>query len=191
MKKSMIILGIIILMASACSSDKDSVKQAKEQNQNSAIDEDISAFLTEAADARLMDIEEGKLAKARGTTSEIRQYGERMITDQTKLLHEIRILAASKNIVLPNVLSNEKEDDLKDLREKQGEAFDKAFIRMITTDHKRDVREFEKATDFKDRDIQKFASSYLPLIESHLDEIKKVRDDVISEHEGQKENEDQ
>jgi putative membrane protein len=164
------------LYLSACSSsDRDSVKQAQEQNQNSAIDEDISKFLTEAADARMMDIEEGKLAKERGTTPEIRQYGEWMITDQSRLLKELRVLAASKNIVLPNTLSNEKADGLEDLKEKEGEDFDDKFIKMITQDHKRDVDEFEDATDFKDKDVKKFAETNLPLIQSHLDKIQQIK----------------
>src|SRR5688572_33066010 len=79
-------LGLISswMICSCSSSETDSVKQAQKQNQNSAIDEDISEFLTEAADARMMDLEQGKLAKERGTTAAIRQYGEWMITDQTK-----------------------------------------------------------------------------------------------------------
>lgn len=156
----------------SCSSGKDSVSIAQEQNNNAAIDEDISKFLTNAADARMMDLEEGKLAKELGTTPAVRQYGELMITDQTKLLHDIKVLAASKNITLPSTLSNKKRDGLEDLKEEKGEEFDEQFIKMMKIDHKRDVEEFEDAKDFKDKDVKKFATQYLPLIESHLDKIK-------------------
>lgn len=184
MKKitSVLICSISAMLIFSCtSSDNDSVKQAHQQNVNSAIDEDISEFLTKAADARMMDIEQGKLARSRGTTAVIKQYGEKMVTDQTKLLHEIRVLAASKNIVLPNTLSNEKKDGLEDLQEEQGEDFDEKFIKMMIIDHKRDVRAFENATDFKDKDVQKFANSYLPVIESHLDQIQRIKDNDQSE----------
>jgi putative membrane protein len=159
----------------SCSNSKDSVKQAQEQNQNSAIDEDISKFMTEAADARMMDVEEGKLAKERGSTTAIREYGEQMITDHTKLMHDLKVLAASKNITLPNTLSNRKTDGLEDLKKEQGEDFDKKFIKMITADHKRDVRAFEDAEDFKDKDVQSFAARYRPVIESHLDKIEQIK----------------
>lgn len=171
-------------MFSCSSSENDSVKQAHQQNVNSAIDEDISEFLTKAADARMTNIEQGKLAKSQGTTAAIKQYGEKMVTDQTKLLHELRVLAASKNIMLPNVISNDKKDDLEDLREEQGEEFNEAFVKMITIDHKRDVRAFEKATDFKDKDVQKFANAYLPVFESHLDQIQRIKDNESGLSEG-------
>ena len=165
----------------SCSNKDDSVKQAQMQNTNSAIDEKISVFLTEAADGRMMDIEEGKLAKTRATTNEIRKYGERMVSEQTKLLHEIRVLAASKNITLPNAMSNGNKNSLKDLHREEGEDFDEKFVRMMIRDHKHDVKEFEKASDFKDKDVRQFASQYLPLIESHLNEIEEIEEKPKSE----------
>jgi putative membrane protein len=176
MRTALIIITTFVFLASCGPSEKDSVAQAQELNQNSAIDEDISKFLTEAADARMMGVEQGKLAMAKGTTPAIKQYGEWMVNDQTRMLKEIRVLAASKNIMLPNSLSNKKADGLKDLKEKEGQDFDDKFIKMMTTDHKRDVNEFDDATDFKDKDVQKFAATYLPIVESHLEKIKAVEE---------------
>ncbi|MBT1702221.1 DUF4142 domain-containing protein [Chryseosolibacter indicus] len=170
------VIAVISMILSCNSSNKDSVKQAQEQNLNSAIDEEISRFMTEAADARMMDIEEGKLAATKATTPELKQYGEWMVADHTKMLRELRMLAASKNIILPNTLSNKKADGLEDLKGQQGQDFDEKFIEMMKIDHKRDVNDFEDATDFKDKDIQKFAETYLPIVESHLEKIKQLEE---------------
>jgi putative membrane protein len=171
-----IVIALTVLVTACTSSENDSVKQAHEQNLNSAIDKDISKFMTEAADARMMDIEEGRLAAEKGTRAEIKQYGQLMVQDQTKMLKELRMLAASKNMVLPNTLSNEKADGLADLREKTGEEFDKKFVKMITGDHKRDVDDFDDATGFNDKDVRKFAERYLPLVQSHLDKIREIKE---------------
>jgi putative membrane protein len=163
------------LLFVACGpSDKDSVKQAHDQNINSSIDEEVSEFLTEAADARMMDLEQGKLAATRGGTAAVRQYGQWMVKDQTKMLTELRILAASKNIVLPNELSHKKADALNNLKEKSGEEFDKKFIDMMRIDHKRDADEFEDALDFRDPDIKQYAQTYLPVVKSHLEKIESI-----------------
>jgi putative membrane protein len=171
-----LLLTAFALLTCNCTPDHDSVKQAQEQNKNSAIDKDISRFMTEAADARMMDIEEGKLAQEKGTTAEVKQYGQLMIEDQTKMLKELRVLASSKNIMLPNTLSIEKAKGLEDLKQETGADFDLKFIKMMKLDHKRDVDEFDDATDFEDRDIKKFATKYLPVVESHLDKIKQLED---------------
>jgi putative membrane protein len=172
---------IIFIVAACCflacgPTDKDSVKQAHTQNINSSIDEEVSEFLTEAADARMMDLEEGKLAASKGSTAAVRIYGEQMVKDQTRMLTELRIMAASKNIVLPTVLSHKKAEALESLKEKNGEEFDKEFVDMMQADHKRDVDEFEDAVDFKDPDIKQYAKTYIPVIQNHLDNIVTIKD---------------
>src|SRR5690349_22602718 len=108
-----------ILLSCKVSEDaEDSVDAAQDMNEAASIDESISDFLTEAADARMMDIAEARLAVARGTTPEIKKYGRWMIEDQNILLKEIRAIAKSKNVTLPKTISDEKEKGLSDLEKK-------------------------------------------------------------------------
>lgn len=177
MKKSSFLAGVVMaLTLASCGSDNDSVKLAHQQNLNSSIDERISKFMTEAADSRMADIEEGKLAMEKGSNDLIKNYAQQLIDDNTKLLKELRALAGQKNIVLPTTLSNDKADGLADLGEKDGEEFDKKFIKMIQRDHKRDLDEFEEAADFNDRDIQQFAQRNVNLFEKHLAQIDQVEE---------------
>lgn len=138
---------------------------------------DITKFLTEAADARMMDAAEGRLAAERGTTGEIRKYGVLMMKDQAFLLIKIRELAESKNIALPKEISKEKSDALKDLEKKYDKDFDRKFLSMIKIDHKRDVGEFKDAAQSDDPDLSKFAKKHLPLIESHLAAVEKIKEE--------------
>lgn len=135
----------------------------------------VTKFLLESSDARRMDREEGKLAAERGTTEEIRQYGTLMITDQTMLLAKLEALAEQKKVVLPTTISKKKTKGLHRLEAKHEKDFDKKFISMITIDHKRDVRIFKRATNSKDLQVKAFAVEYLPLIQSHLDKIRKIK----------------
>ena len=131
-------------------------------------------FLIEMTDARLMDREEGRQALVKGTTQEIKNYGQLMIEDQTFLLKELQKFAAAKKIALPTVISDKKQKGLEKLKEKSGADFDKKFIKMICIDHKRDVRKFEKAAKCDDSEVSAFASEHLPMIKSHLQKIKQI-----------------
>lgn len=175
-KLSIYLLSAVALLLTACGSDNDSVKLAHQTNLNSSIDENISKFMTEAADARMMDIEEGKLAMEKGSNDLIKNYAQQLVDDNTKLLKELRALAGQKNIVLPTTLSNEKADGLNDLREKEGHEFDDKFIKMVQRDHKRDLDEFEEAADFNDRDVQQFAQRNVSLFEKHLAKVDQVEE---------------
>ncbi|RZJ68777.1 MAG: DUF4142 domain-containing protein [Flavobacterium sp.] len=136
---------------------------------------EIARFLTEAADARMMDREEGKLAIQKGTTKDIRDYGEWMVKDQTALLGELEKVAAKKNVMLPKAISDKKQKALTKLSEKTGADFDRKFLSMIKIDHKRDVKQFKKASKYSDIDVMQFATEFLPMIEKHLSGVKAIK----------------
>ncbi len=136
---------------------------------------EIARFITEAADARMMDREEGKHAATKGTTQKIRDYGNLMIKDQTYLLEEIQKLASLKNITLSMKISDKKAIALEKLKEKTAEDLDKKFLNMIKIDHKRDVKEFKRATKYGDETVRKFAVKHLPMIEKHLSDVIQIK----------------
>lgn len=138
-------------------------------------DEFVTEFITDMAEARLMDLEEGKMAQQRSTSRDLKSYGTLMVNDQTEMLNEIKKLAALKGVALPSSLGKQKEKGLNDLKEVHGKSFDKKFIKMMIIDHKRDVKKFERATRSTDADIQVFATRYLPYVESHLQKIKALK----------------
>jgi putative membrane protein len=181
--KQIIFITIVLatgLLAFSCktSETEDSVDMAQEKNEAASIDENISDFLTEAADARMMDIAEAKLAILRGTTPEIKKYGKWMVEDQRILLREIRTLAKAKKVTLPQDISTEKANGLSELEEKYDKEFDSKFIKMITIDHRRDVRKFKNAKSINDKEVSAFASKYLPVIESHLEKAKEIKTEI-------------
>ena len=144
-------------------------------NRNASSDEFVTEFITDIAEARMMDLEEGKIAQQRSTTKDLKSYGALMVNDQTEMLNDLKKLAALKGVVLPSSLGEYKEKGLTDLKEVHGKSFDKKFIRMMIIDHKRDLKKFEKATRSTDADIQVFATKYLPYIQSHLQKIKALK----------------
>ena len=137
-------------------------------------EKELNRFIVEAIDARLMDREEGKLAVLKGTTSTIKDYGNKMVKDQTLLLEELKKLAKEKNIEFPTTITEKKSKNLEKLGLKSGTDFDKKFLNMIKIDHKRDVKEFKNASEYSDVVVNKFAIKYLPMIKMHLQEVKQI-----------------
>ncbi len=140
---------------------------------SSTISSEDKKFLLEMADARMMDWAEGNLAAEKGTNNKYQQYGRLMMRDQNKLMQEIKALAASKDIALSEVISEEKTEGLNRLKASSGETFERRFRRMIIKDHKRDIAEFKRASQSTDPEIRDFAKRTLPMLEQHL---QKARD---------------
>jgi putative membrane protein len=132
-------------------------------------------FFNEMTEARIVDLEQGKTASQRATNRPLKDYGSLMVKDQSKMLKELRALAAEKRITIPASLSADKAGAIDDLLKLHGESFDKKYIRMMIADHKRDIKKLERATRSTDPDIQVFATKYLPVVQSHLARIKTLK----------------
>ena len=96
-----------------CSQRKDPVKKANAINEEKAdhdqINETAADFIVGAADARMMDIYEGKLAVEKGTSSSIRAYGKLMVTHRTMLLVAIKALAVKNTSPYPKASAIRKK----------------------------------------------------------------------------------
>ncbi len=126
-------------------------------------------FITNAAKGGLAEVQLGQLASDKGTSAEVKQFGQRMVSDHSKANDELKSLAQSKNITLPSDL-DAKDKALHDrLSKMSGEAFDRAYMQHMLADHKKDVSEFRKeSSSGKDPDVKAWASKTLPTLEEHL-----------------------
>jgi len=141
----------------------------------SLVEDEVADFLIKSADARMMDAQVGLLAIEKGSNATIRDFGQRMMNDHSVLLEKIKKLAIQRNIPLPDQISNRKVDVHRNLSDENGRDFDRTFIKMIIADHERDLKLFKKAAEYSDPDVSAFAKRYLPLIQSDLQKIKKIK----------------
>jgi putative membrane protein len=112
----------------------------------------------------------GKMAQTNGGSAGVRRFGEMMVRDHSEGEKELRGLAASKQIILPDTISNDQKKEVNDLQKKTGRSFDKAYVKMMVSDHKDDIGEFQKASQkANDRDIKAIAAKMLPILQMHLD----------------------
>ena len=78
-------------------------------------------------------------------------------------------LASSKGMTLPTALDEKHQKDVTKLSAMSGAEFDRAYSKMMLSDHTKDVKEFEKqSTKGGDPDLKAFASKTLPTLQEHL-----------------------
>lgn len=171
MKKYILPVVACILLA-ACGNADDSKKAANADNKekfDSTNLQDDTKFAVAAADGGMLEVELGKLAQTNASSPVVKNFGQMMVDDHSKAGEELKTLAASKSITLPQVLSDKNQKDYSDLSKKKGEDFDKAYSSFMVKDHKEDIEEFKKeAQNGKDADIRAWASGKVPTLEHHL-----------------------
>ena len=139
------------------------------------VSEEDAKWAVEAANGGMTEVELGKLAQQKATSDRVKNFGAMMVSDHGKAGDKLKQIAAAKSIVLPDKLSDKSQKDLDGLNKKTGNDFDKAYIKMMIDDHKKDVDKFKKGSkDLKDADLKNFASETLPVIQMHLDSINAI-----------------
>jgi len=99
-----------------------------------------------------------------------------MVNDHTGAAEKLKAVAAKKNITLPADISSDMQQNIADLQKKTGKDFDKAYIDMMVSDHKKVISAFEdELKNGSDADIRAFADSTLHTLHHHLDEAQKCQ----------------
>jgi putative membrane protein len=57
-------------------------------------------FMQEAASGGLVEVKLGKIAAQRASSSDVKEFGQRMVTDHTKANDELKDIASRKNVTL-------------------------------------------------------------------------------------------
>lgn len=132
-------------------------------------------FAMEAAMGGMEEVEMGRLAAEKGASDEVRQFGQRMVDDHSKANQELMQIASSKSMTLPTALDPKHQADMQKISALSGEAFDKAYVKMMVKDHKKDVSEFQKESmRGADTEIKDFATRTLPTLQEHLQMIQRI-----------------
>ena len=134
-------------------------------------------FIMDAAMGGLEEVELGRIAAQKGMSDAVKQFGQRMVDDHSKANSELMSLASSKGMTLPTALDEKHQKDVTKLSAMSGAEFDRAYSKMMLSDHNKDVSEFEKqSTKGTDPDLKAFASKTLPTLQEHLQMAKSLPD---------------
>jgi putative membrane protein len=126
-------------------------------------------FVTKAAKGGLAEVQLGQLAADKASSDQVKQFGQRMVTDHSKANDELKSLAQQKNITLPTDVDAQDKATHDRLAKLSGAAFDRAYMQHMLADHRKDVNEFKReSTTGKDPEVKAWAGKTLPTLEEHL-----------------------
>ena len=133
-------------------------------------------FVMKAASGGMMEVELGNIAQQNAASQRVKDFGSMMVRDHSAANQELMSFANRRNLMLnSDSLMNLHKSHIDALKNKTGAAFDKAYMSMMVTDHKKDVSEFEKASKMcKDQECLAFASKTLPTLQMHLDSAQAI-----------------
>jgi putative membrane protein len=150
----------------------------KPENRGQLSEKDYK-FACEAAKGGMMEVKAGELAKTKSADPNLKQFGEKMVADHSKAGDELKEIAARKGATLPTELDTDQQRFINKLQNLTGKDFDKAYADEMVDDHKKDLKEFQKAAEkTEDADLKNFAAKTVTVIAQHLEHAQHMSANV-------------
>jgi len=140
------------------------------------------SFAAEAASGGMLEVRLGQHVAENGKHEDVRSFARRMVKDHGSANQGLEAAAQQQNLTLPTKMSEEHEQRWERLSKLRGEELDRAYMREMVQDHRKDVEAFRaqtKAAQASDRSpIDAWAQKTLPTLEHHLEDAQRVAKQV-------------
>jgi putative membrane protein len=130
---------------------------------------DDKQFMMSAAHSDQNEIQQSKMALAKGVTGMAKEMANKMIADHTKSTADLKQIASKQGVTLPTDMDAEHKAMAPAMEKLSGKAFEQKYISQMVIDHQKTANTMaahQKMT--KDPALQGFITKTLPVVESHL-----------------------
>ncbi|HEX8325931.1 MAG TPA: DUF4142 domain-containing protein [Hymenobacter sp.] len=130
---------------------------------------DDKEFMMTAAHSDQNEIQQSKMALAKGVTGEAKEMANKMIVDHTKSTTELKAIATKKGVTLPTDMDAEHKALVPTMEKLSGKEFEAKYISQMQADHQKTantMRAHEQMT--QDADLKAFIAKTVPVVEMHL-----------------------
>ena len=136
-------------------------------------------FLREAAGVNLMEIRLGQLAQSKASNAAVKQFGQRMVNDHTRIEQDLSSIVSANGIALNPTLTSDQNNKINSLQGLSGSQFDQAYMSLMIQGHQTDVAQFDNQSRNADSpQVRDFAARSLPVLQQHLTLAQQVGSQV-------------
>jgi putative membrane protein len=141
------------------------------------------AFVTQAAQGGIAEVELGKLASQKGSTAQVKSFGQKMVTDHEMANTKLKTIATRKGFTVPAETDAMHQAAAKKMAGLSGAMFDREYLASQVADHEKTIALLERqAQSGKDAELKTFASETLPVVQQHYDMVKKLHAGDMASH---------
>ena len=130
-----------------------------------------------AAINNLFEIEASKLALTKSNNKDVKTYARHMIQDHEEAEAKLEGVVQEKRVgvTLPNAMDQAHQDLVTQLQDLDGDAFDKAYVKMLLQGHRDAVKLHQSYADNGETvELKTFAVTTVPMVEKHLERIEAI-----------------
>jgi putative membrane protein len=126
------------------------------------------AFVREAVQSNLGEVQLGELAAQRAETDTVRKFGETLRMEHQAALQRAMNLAKSLKVEAPTEPSTEVRGIYDGLSQLSGSEFDAAFVSHMITVHESAIAKYSRNANSDDDAVAAMVADALPKLKAHL-----------------------
>ncbi|HYG98354.1 MAG TPA: DUF4142 domain-containing protein [Terriglobales bacterium] len=136
-------------------------------------------FVQKAAAGGMLEVQLGKLAQEKAADQQVKDFGKRMEDEHSKANEQLMGIANTMGVTPPSSLPAKEQAKVDKLSKLSGADFDRQYMTMMVSEHRKDVRDFQRASKTaKDESLKNFATSTLPTLQEHLKQAQELHGKV-------------
>jgi putative membrane protein len=139
---------------------------------STATQSDVNAdmtFIRHAGSSNLMEIRLGQVAQSRASNSAVKQFGQRMIDDHTRLQNQLTAVVSSTGVSFVPAMDASHQQLASRIERLSGAEFDRTYMQAMIQGHQDDINQFQtQSQSARSTQVRNLASGSLPLLQQHL-----------------------
>jgi putative membrane protein len=163
----LLVFGFVLVLASPAFAQNP--PKPSDQNPPDAARAGDADFVKEAGLGGMTEVELSRIALQKSSDAAVKKFAQQMVTDHTKAGQALQAAASQEGLTPPAQLDPEHKQLVDRFSSLSGAAFDNEYKSQMLKDHEETVAKFEReAASGNGSPVQKFASSTLPTLKTHL-----------------------
>jgi putative membrane protein len=141
-----------------------------------AVNSTDEKFIKATAADGMAEVKIAELASKKAERAEVKEYAEMLVKDHSAANKELESIATAKGVDVSAIVDPSSAKDFQSLEKYSGKEFDNEFLKLMESDHKKCVSNFEsEQKKGGDGDVKAFVDKTLPVIKGHLDKAQNLR----------------
>jgi putative membrane protein len=138
-------------------------------------------FVSEAVTRGLAEAEIGKIARERGSSTDVRQFGERMVQYHGENNERMLRILRDQQIEAPSEMTEAQRTQVTRLGRLEGTELDRQYIQQVIENHQSSTELYRRASESDiNPELRQFATETLPDIEDHFERALAIQAELRS-----------
>jgi putative membrane protein len=126
-------------------------------------------FIRHAGSSNLMEIRLGQAAQSKASNSAVKQFGQRMIDDHTRMQNQLTAVVNNSGVTYTPAMESPHAQQVSRIEQLSGSEFDRAYMQAMIQGHQDDVNQFQtQSQSSNSTQIRNLTTSSLPVLQQHL-----------------------